>query len=75
VSKLDSSISQKTDASADVMPLIYHSLESETPSVQERTLKAIPSLCEGLPYDVLEQVLLVKVAVSYAGHLRIDRST
>ena len=48
------------------MPLIYHSLECENPPVQEKALKAIPSFCEALPYDVLEQVLLVKVAVRLA---------
>ena len=45
------------------MPLIYNSLECENPPVQEKALKAIPSFCEALPYDVLEQILLVKVAV------------
>ncbi|KAJ9106817.1 hypothetical protein QFC19_002944 [Naganishia cerealis] len=47
----------------DVMPLIYNSLECDHPQVQEKALKAIPAFCEALPYDILEQVLLVKVAV------------
>ena len=45
------------------MPLIYNSLECDHPPVQEKALHAIPALCDALPYDVLEQVLLVKVAV------------
>lgn len=40
--------------------------------MQERALKAIPSLYEDLPYDVLEQVLLVKVAVSHIPRRHCD---
>ncbi|KAJ9096785.1 hypothetical protein QFC21_005056 [Naganishia friedmannii] len=49
----------------DVMPLIYNSLECDHPPVQEKALNAIPALCDALPYDVLEQVLLVKVAILF----------
>lgn len=45
------------------MPLIYNALESEQPNVQERVLKAIPSLCDSLDYSTVQDVLLVKVAV------------
>ena len=47
-----------------IMPLIYHSLESEHSNVQERVLKAIPGLCDSLDYSTLQDILLVKVAVS-----------
>ncbi|KAJ9113647.1 hypothetical protein QFC22_005955 [Naganishia vaughanmartiniae] len=56
----------------DVMPLIYNSLECDHPPVQEKALKAIPALCDALPYDVLEQVLLVKVAVIDLVHKNED---
>ena len=46
-----------------IMPLIYHSLESEHSNVQERVLKAIPGLCDSLDYSTLQDILLVKVAV------------
>jgi SCY1-like protein 2 len=55
------------------MPLIYNSLECDNPPVQEKALNAIPSLCEALPYDVLEQVLLVKVAVSLTFAFRFQQ--
>ena len=47
-----------------VMPLIYHALESEHANVQEKVLAAIPSLCDNLDYSTLQDILLVKVAVS-----------
>ena len=47
-----------------VMPLIYHALESEHANVQEKVLGAIPSLCDNLDYSTLQDILLVKVAVS-----------
>jgi SCY1-like protein 2 len=46
------------------MPLIYHALESEHFNVQEKVLGAIPSLCDNLDYSTLQDILLVKVAVS-----------
>lgn len=48
------------------MPLIYHALESEHANVQEKVLGAIPSLCDNLDYATLQDILLVKVAVSQA---------
>jgi SCY1-like protein 2 len=46
------------------MPLIYNSIDSEHQPVQERVLKAVPHLCEILDYGTVQNVLLVKVAVS-----------
>ena len=46
------------------MPLIYNSIESEHQPVQERVLKTVPHLCEILDYGTVQNVLLVKVAVS-----------
>lgn len=48
----------------DIMPLIYNSIESEHQPVQERVLKTVPHLCEILDYGTVQNVLLVKVAVS-----------
>jgi SCY1-like protein 2 len=52
------------DDGLDVMPLIYNSLECEHMPVQERVLKAVPHLCEILDYGTVQNILLVKVAVS-----------
>lgn len=46
------------------MPLIYNSLESEHLPVQERVLKSVPHLTEVLDYGTVQNILLVKVAVS-----------
>jgi SCY1-like protein 2 len=46
------------------MPLIYNSIESEHQPVQEKVLKSVPHLCEILDYGTVQNVLLVKVAVS-----------
>lgn len=48
----------------NVMPLIYNSLESEHLPVQERVLKSVPHLTEVLDYGTVQNILLVKVAVS-----------
>ena len=53
----------------DVMPLIYNSLECEHLPVQEKVLRMVPHLCEILDYGTVQNVLLVKVAVS---HLKED---
>lgn len=45
------------------MPLIYNSLESDHPPVQEKALEGVPKLCSALDYGTIENVLLVKVAV------------
>jgi hypothetical protein len=45
------------------MPLIYNSLESDHPPVQEKALEGVPKLCSALDYGTIEIVLLVKVAV------------
>ena len=57
---------RETDSNGTgVMPLIYHALESEHSNVQEKVLGAIPSLCNNLDYSTLQDILLVKVAVSF----------
>jgi len=48
----------------DIMPLIYNSIECEHLPVQEKVLKLVPHLCEILDYGTVQNVLLVKVAVS-----------
>lgn len=45
------------------MPLIYNSLDSDHPPVQEKALEGVPALCSALDYGTVENVLLVKVAV------------
>lgn len=58
---------EKTNPQAfreNIMPLIYNSLESEHLPVQERVLKAVPHLTEVLDYGTVQNILLVKVAVS-----------
>ena len=45
------------------MPLIYNSLDSEHPEVQERGLKTVPSLLDVLDVGSIQEVLFVKVAV------------
>lgn len=45
----------------EVMPLVYHSLESEHPIVLENVLKKIPSLSETIGFDQLKQTLLPAV--------------
>lgn len=37
---------------SEVMPLVYHALESENPVVLEKALKVVPGLCETLDYTV-----------------------
>lgn len=46
------------------MPLIYNSLDSEHPEVQERALKAVPTLLDVLDVGSIQDVLFVRVAVS-----------
>jgi SCY1-like protein 2 len=46
------------------MPLIYNSLESDHPPIQEKALEGVPKLCGALDYGTVENILLVKVAVS-----------
>ncbi len=46
------------------MPLIYNSLDSDHPPIQEKALEGVPKLCGALDYGTVENVLLVKVAVS-----------
>lgn len=55
-----------TSLTADVMPLIYNSLDSEHLPVQERVLKSVPHLCEILDYGTVQNILLTKIAVGLA---------
>jgi hypothetical protein len=48
------------------MPLIYNSLECEHLPVQEKVLKTVPHLCGILDYGTVQNILLVKVAVSHS---------
>lgn len=50
----------------DVMPLIYFALESDLPSLQEKSLKVIPGLCESLEYTHVKQVLFPKVTMVFS---------
>ena len=47
-----------------VMPLIYNALDCEHLPVQEKALKVVPHLSEILDYGTVQNILLVKVAVS-----------
>jgi len=53
------------------MPLIYNSLDSEHPEVQERGLKTVPSLLDVLDVGSIQEVLFVKVAVSCASFVPV----
>lgn len=52
------------------MQLVYHSLESDHPEVQEKGLRTIPSLLNVLDVGTVQEILFVKVAVcpSHAVH-------
>ncbi|KAI9008823.1 kinase-like domain-containing protein [Phycomyces nitens] len=45
----------------DVMPLLYACLESPAPSVQEKALRIVPSLCESLDYTTIKGSLFPRV--------------
>ncbi|KAL0083190.1 kinase-like domain-containing protein [Phycomyces blakesleeanus] len=45
----------------DVMPLLYACLESPAPSVQEKALRIVPSLCESLDYTTIKSSLFPRV--------------
>ncbi|KAL1947967.1 hypothetical protein VTO73DRAFT_13691 [Trametes versicolor] len=48
-----------------VLPLVYNALESEHAIVQERALKAVPSLCESIDYAEVQGVLFPRVALVF----------
>ncbi|KAI0721613.1 other/SCY1 protein kinase [Cerioporus squamosus] len=48
-----------------VLPLVYNALESEHAIVQERALKAVPSLCETIDYAEVQGVLFPRVALVF----------
>ncbi|GAA5852092.1 hypothetical protein JCM8547_000155 [Rhodosporidiobolus lusitaniae] len=46
----------------EVMPLIYHALESDNPLVLEKALRVVPGLCESaLDYTTVKQTLFPKI--------------
>lgn len=48
----------------EVLPLVYHALESEHAAVQEKALATVPDLCESIDYAEVQGVLFPRVAVS-----------
>ncbi|GAA5986876.1 hypothetical protein JCM5350_000349 [Sporobolomyces pararoseus] len=50
----------------EVMPLVYHALESDNPIVLEKALKIVPGLCETLDYTTVKQVLFPKVTTIFS---------
>ncbi|KAG1749082.1 kinase-like domain-containing protein [Suillus paluster] len=48
-----------------VLPLVYHALESEHAMVQERALKVVPDLCETIDYAEVSGVLFPRVALVF----------
>jgi len=50
---------------SEVLPLVYHALESEHSIVQERALKAVPDLCETIDYAEVSSVLFPRVALVF----------
>ncbi|KAF7966844.1 hypothetical protein HWV62_36889 [Athelia sp. TMB] len=48
-----------------VLPLVYHALESEHAIVQERALKTVPDLCETVDYAEVSNVLFTRVAIVF----------
>jgi SCY1-like protein 2 len=48
-----------------VLPLVYHALESEHAVVQERALKVVPDLCETIDYAEVSGVLFPRVALVF----------
>ena len=51
---------------SEVMPLVYHALESDNPIVLEKALKIVPGLCETLDYTTVKQVLFPKVTTIFS---------
>ncbi|CED82285.1 kinase-like protein [Phaffia rhodozyma] len=49
----------------NIMPLIYNSLDSEHPEVQEKALAAIPNLLDVLDVGSVQDVLFVRVAILF----------
>ncbi|KAF9257777.1 kinase-like protein [Marasmius fiardii PR-910] len=46
----------------EVLPLVYHALESDHGVVQEKALKMVPDLCETVDYAEVQGVLFPRVA-------------
>lgn len=47
------------------MQLVYHALESDHPEVQEKGLRTIPTLLDGLDVGTVQDVLFVQVAILF----------
>jgi SCY1-like protein 2 len=61
--------SQITDVyalSEEVMPLVYHALESDHPLVLEKALRVVPSLCESLDYTTVKGTLFPKITAVFS---------
>ncbi|GAA5897908.1 Scy1p [Sporobolomyces salmoneus] len=50
----------------EVMPLVYHALESENPVVLEKALRVVPGLCETLDYTTVKQTLFPKITTVFS---------
>lgn len=51
---------------AEIMPLIYYSLESDNPVVLEKALRVVPKLCETLDYTTVKQTLFPKITTVFS---------
>ncbi|KAI8806989.1 kinase-like domain-containing protein [Cladochytrium replicatum] len=49
----------------DVMPLLYSSLEANTPILQEQALKVVPSVLEKLDFTSVRSILFAKLQTLY----------
>ncbi|KAL1920237.1 uncharacterized protein VTP21DRAFT_1383 [Calcarisporiella thermophila] len=62
-------LQQKTSANVfkeEIMPLVYHALETNIPGVQDRTLKAVPFICESLDYTTVKSSLFPRIQTLFA---------
>ncbi|CAG8554764.1 2089_t:CDS:10 [Paraglomus occultum] len=50
----------------DVMPLVYHALETKSPQIQEKVLKIIPTICESLDYTTVKSSLFSRIQNLFA---------
>ncbi|GAA6058768.1 hypothetical protein JCM10212_001884 [Sporobolomyces blumeae] len=50
----------------EVMPLVYHALESDNPVVLEKALKVVPPLCETLDYTTVKGTLFPKITTVFS---------
>ncbi|GAA5830761.1 hypothetical protein JCM3766R1_003416 [Sporobolomyces carnicolor] len=50
----------------EVMPLVYHALESENPVVLEKALRVVPGLCETLDYTTIKQTVFPRIQTVFS---------